>query len=97
MKKLPMTNPTDVRPSCSPYSNSVPSRTRIDIGRSRTFHSPNDRNTGAPTRKIERRIGVRQRYRAPLFRLSTTTPMEVTSSGACFLTCTGSSSAKATK
>jgi hypothetical protein len=97
MKKLPMTKPTDVRPSWRPYSNSDPFRTRMDIGRSRTFHSPNDRNTGAPTMKIERRIGVLQRYLAPLFRFWATTPMEVGSAAAPFGTSTGRRRANATK
>ena len=44
MKNEPMTKPTDVSASCRPYSNSVASSSRSDIGSSSTFHSPNEKN-----------------------------------------------------
>ena len=55
--RLPTTKPTDVTPSWRPYSNSVAWRALSANGRSRTFHRPNDRKTGAPEMKSERRIG----------------------------------------
>ena len=64
-----------------PYWKSVPPRTVIAIGRSRTFHRPKAKNAGAPSRNSERSIGVSQMVRTPILRLATTTPTEVFSSG----------------
>src|SRR5215207_6868332 len=44
MKNDPITKPTEVSPSWRPYSNSVAWSSRSDIGSSRTFHSPNEKN-----------------------------------------------------
>ena len=81
MKNEPMTKPTEVRPSWSPYSNSVAPRTRIDIGSSRTFQSPNEKNINAPTANSERRIGVPNSVANPARRLATITPTLASSSG----------------
>ena len=75
-----MTKPTDVTPSWRPYSNSVAPRARIANGSSRTFHSPNERKTGAPATNSERRTGVLTRVAMPSFRFSTTTPTLVSPS-----------------
>ena len=58
MKNEPTTKPTEVRPSWSPYSNSVAPRTLIENGSSRTFHRPNEKNMNAPTMNSERMTGV---------------------------------------
>ena len=81
MKNEPATKPTDVRPSCSPYSNSVAPRTCNEKGRSRTFHRPNEKNMNAPTANSERMIGVPNSVDSPDFRLSTMTPTLASSSG----------------
>ena len=69
-----------MRASWTPYSNSVAPSSRIAIGRSRTFHSPNEKNTGAPSRNRFRSIGVSTIARRPSLRFVTTTPTEVSSS-----------------
>ena len=81
MKNEPSTNPTEVRPSWRPYSNSVASSTVIENGRSRTFHRPNEKNMIAPTRNRERRIGVPNSVPIPLRRFSTMTATLASSSG----------------
>ena len=49
------TNPTEVRPSWSPYSNVVAWSSLIAIGRRRTFHSPKEKRIGMLTRSEDRR------------------------------------------
>ena len=81
MKNEPTTNPTDVRPSWSPYSNSVARSSRIENGRSSTFHSPNAKNMNAPTRNSERMTGVPNSVAMPDRRFSTMTATLASSSG----------------
>ncbi len=81
MNSEPITNPTDVRPSCSPYSNSVAPSSLIENGRSSTFQSPNATNMNAPTRKSERIIGVPNSTAIPDLRFSTITATDASSSG----------------
>ena len=81
MKNEPSTNPTEVRPSCRPYSNSVAPSSRIENGSSRTFHSPNEKNMNAPTRNSERRTGVPNRVAMPDLRFATMTATLASSSG----------------
>ena len=66
--RLPTTKPTEVRPSWRPYSNSVAWRASMANGRSRTFHRPNDRKTGAPETNSDRMIGVPTRVETPSLR-----------------------------
>ena len=80
MNSEPTTNPTDVSASWRPYSNSLAPSSLIAIGRSRTFHRPNEKNTGAPIRNSRRSIGVSTIARMPSLRFATTTPTEVSSS-----------------
>src|SRR3954470_12791334 len=80
MNRLPTTNPIEVTPSWIPYSNSVAPSTLIAIGSSSTFHRPNEKNTGAPSRNSERSMGVPRMVRIPSRRLSTTAPTDVISS-----------------
>ena len=49
-------------------------------GSSSTFHRPNEKNTGAKTISVERRIGVRTSMPTPDFRLATTALTLVSSS-----------------
>ena len=82
MKNDPTTKPTEVRPSCRPYSNSVAPRTWIENGSSRTFHSPNEKNMNAPTTNSERMIGVPNSVAMPgLAGSSTMTATLASSSG----------------
>ena len=81
MKNEPTTNPTEVRPSCRPYWNSVACRVLRVNGRSRTFHTPNEKNMKAPTTKSDRMIGVPNRTVIPDFRLLTMTATLASSSG----------------
>ena len=80
ISRLPKTKPSDVRPSWSPYWNSVPPRVSMANGSSRTFHSPNEKRTGAKTISVERRIGVRTSRPTPDLRLATTALTLVSSS-----------------
>ena len=73
MKNDPSTKPTEVRPSCRPYSNSVAWSSRSDIGSSRTFHSPNEKNIRAPTMNSDRRTGVPNSVLRPDLRFATMT------------------------
>ena len=66
------TNPSDVRPSWRPYSNSVPPSVSMANGRRRTFQRPNANRTGAKTISVERRIGVPTRTPSPDLRFETT-------------------------
>ncbi len=68
MKNEPTTKPTEVRPSCSPYWNSVAPRTFSENGSRSTFHSPNEKNISAATMKIERMTGVPISVTMPAFR-----------------------------
>ena len=81
MKNDPTTNPIEVRPSWSPYWNSVAPRIFNENGRRRTFHSPNAKNITAPTMKIERMIGVPTSVTMPAFRFEAMTAMLASSSG----------------
>ena len=80
MNSEPTTNPIDVRPSWIPYSNSVAPSSWIAIGSRSTFHRPNAKYTGAPSRNSERSIGMSRIDRMPTLRLVTTTPTDVSSS-----------------
>ena len=81
MKKDPITKPTDVSPSCRPYSNSVASSSRSDIGSRRTFQSPNEKNISAPTKNSERSTWIPNSAPSPDLRLSTMTLTLASSSG----------------
>src|SRR5918994_4402783 len=81
MSSEPTTNPTEVSPSCSPYSNSVAPSSRIENGSSSTFHSPKATNMNAPTTNSERMIGVPNSTDMPDFRLATMTATLASSSG----------------
>ena len=81
MNSEPTTKPTEVRPSCRPYSNSVAWSSRIENGSSRTFHRPNEKNMNAPTMNSERMIGVPNRVPMPARRFSTMTATLASSSG----------------
>ncbi len=81
MKNDPATKPTEVRPSWSPYWNSVAPSVEIVNGRSRTFHSPNEKNMKAPTMNSERMIGVPTSVDMPDLRLATMTATLASSSG----------------
>ena len=81
MKNDPTTKPTEVRPSWSPYSNSVAPSSRIENGSRSTFHSPKEKNMKALTRNSERRIGVPIRVVMPDRRFSTITETVASSSG----------------
>ena len=81
MKNEPSTKPTDVSPSCRPYSNSVAPSSRIENGSNRTFHSPNEKNMNAPTRNRERRTGVPNSVPMPDRRFATITATLASSSG----------------
>ena len=80
MNRLPITNPIEVTPSWMPYWNSVAPRTLIAIGSRSTFHRPNEKNTGAPSRNSDRSIGVSTMVRTPTRRFATTARTEVSSS-----------------
>ena len=81
MNSEPTTKPTEVRPSCNPYSNSVAPRSSMENGRSRTFHRPKATNMNAPTMNSERMMGVPNRIPRPSFRLATMTLTFESSSG----------------
>ena len=80
ISRLPKTKPSEVRPSWSPYWNSVPPRVSMANGSSSTFHRPNAKSTGAKTISVERRIGVRTSRPTPDLRLATTALTLVSSS-----------------
>src|SRR5436309_15696013 len=84
MNRAPATKPTEVSPSCRPYSNSVAPTTLIAIGSNSTVQKPNDRRTGKVRKKAERRTGVDQRDRAPPFRFHSTPPIVVDAPDAMF-------------
>ena len=81
MKNEPTTKPTDVRPSCRPYSNSVAPSSRIENGSKRTFHRPNEKNMNALTRNRERMMGVPHSVPIPDRRFATITATLASSSG----------------
>jgi hypothetical protein len=81
MKNEPMTKPTEVSPSCSPYWNSVAPSSLSENGSRRTFHRPNAKNMSAATRKIERMTGVPASVDSPARRLAAMTPTLASSSG----------------
>ena len=80
MRRLLATKPTDVRPSWRPYWKSSPWSGPSAIGRSRTFHRPNEMKTGSPTRNVERRSGDAHRKLIPVRRFAMTTATDVASS-----------------
>ena len=81
MNSEPITKPTEVRPSWSPYWNSVAWSVLSVNGRSRTFHRPNEKNIRAPTTNSERMIGVPNSVARPERRFSTMTATLASSSG----------------
>ena len=81
MKNEPMTKPTEVRPSCRPYWNSVAPSSLSEKGRSKTFQRPKEKNMNEPTMNSDRIIGVPRSAPRPERRLSTMTPTLASSSG----------------
>ena len=71
ISRLPITKPTEVKPSWRPYSNSVAWSARIAIGRSSTFHRPNEKQTGSGDQEACAGAASATGTATPSFRLST--------------------------
>jgi hypothetical protein len=78
--RLPITKPTEVMASCTPYSNSLAPSASMAKGSSSVLDRPKATKTMAKTRKSDLSIGVSSSTRAPSRRLRPTAAMPLCTS-----------------